>query len=146
VRQSRKIQIAVPAGVETGSKVRLSGQGERGRNGGKPGDLIITFRVRSHRFFRREGMDIHVTVPINIVQATLGSKIRVSTVRGKKVVLKIPAGTQSETRFRIRGQGVEKADRVGDQYVMVKVEVPDKLSDEELKAMEEFAQATGMKH
>jgi len=146
VRQSRKVQISVPAGVDTGSKVRLSGQGERGRGGGKPGDLLITFRVQPHRFFRREGLDIHVTVPINIVQATLGSKIRVRTIHGKKVVLKIPSGTQNGTRFRIRGQGIEKPDRVGDQYVEVKVEVPDKLSEAELKAMEEFAQATGMKH
>jgi molecular chaperone DnaJ len=146
VRQSRKVQIGVPAGVDTGSKVRLSGQGERGRDGGKPGDLLITFRVQSHRFFRREGLDIHVTVPINIVQATLGSKIRVRNIHGKKVVLKIPPGTQSGTRFRIRGQGIEKPDRVGDQYVEVKVEVPEKLSEAELKAMEEFASATGMKH
>jgi molecular chaperone DnaJ len=80
------------------------------------------------------------------VQATLGSKIRVRTIQGKKVVLKIPPGTQSGTRFRIRGQGIEKPDRVGDQYVEVKVEVPEKLSEPELKAMEEFAQATGMKH
>ena len=146
VRQRRKIQIAVPVGVETGSKVRLSGQGERGRQGGPAGDLVVTFKVESHRFFRREGFDIHVTVPINIVQATLGSKIRVSTVHGKKVVLKISQGTQTGTRFRIRGQGVAKDERVGDQYVEVKVSVPDKLSDEEQKAMEEFAQAAGLKH
>ena len=146
VRQKRKLQINVPVGVETGAKVRLSGQGERGKAGGKPGDLIITFRVKSHRFFRREGLDIHVTVPINIVQATLGSKIRVRTVAGKKVVLKIPTGTQSGTKFRIRGQGIEKAERRGDQYVEVKITVPDELSGEEQKAMEEFAEATGLKH
>lgn len=146
VRQRRKIQIAVPVGVETGSKVRLSGQGERGKHGGPAGDLVITFKVESHRFFRREGLDVHVTVPINIVQATLGSKIRVSTVHGKKVVLKIPQGTQTGTRFRIRGQGIAKDERVGDQYVEVRVSVPDKLSGEEQKAMEEFAQAAGLKH
>jgi molecular chaperone DnaJ len=146
VRQKRKLQINVPAGVETGSKVRLSGQGERGKAGGKAGDLIITFRVHSHRFFHRDGLDIHVTVPINIVQATLGSKIRVRTTSGKKVVLKIPTGTQSGTKFRIRGQGIEKGDRRGDQYVEVKITVPDELSPEEQKAMEEFADATGLKH
>ncbi|HSH76833.1 MAG TPA: DnaJ C-terminal domain-containing protein, partial [Longimicrobiales bacterium] len=90
VRQQRRIQINVPAGVDSGSRVRLSGQGERGRRGGPPGDLIITYRVQPHRFFKREALDIHVTVPINIVQATLGSKIRVRTVSGKKVVLRIP--------------------------------------------------------
>lgn len=146
IRQNRKIQITVPEGVDTGSKVRLSGQGERGSAGGPPGDLIITFRVQPHRFFRRDGLDIHVTVPINIAQATLGSKVRVRTVSGKKVVLRIPPGTQSGTRFRIRGHGVRKGERTGDQYVEVKVSVPDRLSDEERQAMEEFAEATGLKH
>lgn len=146
VRQRRTLQIAVPEGVDTGSRVRLSGQGERGRSGGTPGDLIITFKVQPHRFFRREGLDVHVTVPINIVQATLGSKVRVRTVSGKKVVLKIPAGTQSGTKFRIRGQGIRKGDRVGDQFVEASVTVPDKLSDQEQRAMEEFAEASGLKH
>lgn len=126
--------------------MRLSGQGERGSEGGPPGDLIITFKVAPHRFFTREGLDIHVTVPINIVQATLGSKIRVRTVAGKKVVLKIPKGTQSGTKFRIRGQGVQKEGRVGDQYVEVLVQVPAELSEAEQKAMEEFADASGLKH
>ena len=146
VRQDRKIQISVPKGVDTGSKLRLTAQGERGASGGPPGDLIISFKVKPHRFFRREGLDIHVTVPVNIVQATLGSKIKVRTVEDKRVVLRIPAGTQSGTRFRIRGQGIEKGDRVGDQIVEVEVTVPDKLSDEEQQAMESFAKASGLKH
>ena len=146
VRQRRKLQINVPVGVDTGAKVRLSGQGERGKGGGPAGDLVITFKVQTHRFFRREGLDIHVTVPINIVQATLGSKIRVGTIHGRKVVLKIPQGTQTGTRFRIRGQGITKGGRSGDQYVEAKVHVPDKLSEQEQRAMEEFAEATGLKH
>ena len=146
VRQNRKISINVRPGVETGSKVRLSGQGEWGRSGGPPGDLIISYKVKPHGFFKRDGLDIHVRVPINIVQATLGSKIRVKTISGKKVVLNIPKGTQSGTKFRIRGQGVQKGDRVGDQFVEVVVAVPEELSAEERKAMEEFAEATGLKH
>jgi len=146
IRQNRKIQINVQPGADSGSKVRLSGQGERGRGGGPPGDLIITYKVTPHRFFSRKGLDIYVTVPINIVQATLGSKIRVRTISDKKVVLRIPKGTQSGTKFRIRGQGVEKGDRVGDQYVEVVVQVPDELSDEEQQAMQEFAEASGLKH
>jgi molecular chaperone DnaJ len=146
VRQQRRLEINVPPGVDTGSKVRLAGQGERGREGGPPGDLIITFKVKPHRFFTREGLDIHVSVPINIVQATLGSKIRVRTVSGKKVVLKIPKSTQSGTKFRIRGQGVQKEGRVGDQYVEVVVRVPEELSEAEQKLMEEFADASGLKH
>ncbi|MDX1646852.1 MAG: molecular chaperone DnaJ [Longimicrobiales bacterium] len=146
VRQQRKISINVRPGVDTGSKVRLSGQGERGRSGGPPGDLIITYKVQPHRFFRRDGLDIHVTVPINIVQATLGSKIRVKTISGKRVVLTIPEGTQSGTKFRIRGQGIQKGERTGDQFVEVVITVPEKLSDNEQKAMEEFAEASGLKH
>ena len=146
VRQNRKIQVTVPKGADDGSKVRIPGQGERGKMGGKPGELIITFKVKLHRFFRREGMDLEVLVPINIAQASLGSKIRVRTVDGKKVVLRIPAGTQSGTRFRIRGQGVEKGGRVGDMYVEVKVEVPETLSGEAQRLMEALASDAELKY
>lgn len=146
VRQQRKISIQVRPGVETGSKVRLSGQGERGKRGGPPGDLIISYKVRAHSFFRRDGLDVHVRVPVNIVQATLGSKVKVRTIHDTKVVLNIPKGTQSGTKFRIKGQGIEKGDRTGDQYVEVVVSVPEELSADERKAMEEFAEASGLKH
>jgi len=146
VRQNRKLQVTVPAGVDSGSKLRLSGQGERGSGGGKPGDLILTFKVQPHRFFRREGLDVHVTVPVNIVQASMGSTIRVNTVSGKKVLLKVPSGTQSGTRFRIRGQGVTKEGSTGDQIVEVKVSVPEQLSEEEREAMKQFAEASGLRY
>lgn len=146
VRQNRKLSVKVPAGTDDSTRLRISGQGEKGVAGGPPGDLLLSFRVKPHRFFRREGLDIHVTVPINMVQATLGSKVKVRTISGKRVVLRIPAGTQSGTRFRIRGQGIEKGERIGDQFVEVQVEIPDELSDEEKAAMERFANAAGMKH
>lgn len=146
VRQNRKIQLTVPAGVDNGSKIRLSGQGERGAGGGPPGDLIITFQVKPHRFFRREGLDIHVVVPVNIAQATLGTTLRVNTVEGKKVQLKVPPGTQGGTRFRIKGMGVRRDGSVGDQYVEVKLEVPERLSEEEREAMDRFAQLAGMRY
>lgn len=146
LRQSRKVQVTVPKGVDTGSKLKLSGQGERGVGGGPPGDLVLTFKVKDHRFFKREGLDIHVTVPLNIVQAALGSKIKVRTVSGKKVVLRIPAGTQPGTRFRIRGQGIEKGERVGDQIVEVKVEVPESLPDDARDALEQFGESAALKH
>jgi len=146
VRQNRKIQVTVPRGVENGSKVRLSGQGERGASGGKPGDLVITFKVKPHRFFRRDGLDLEVTVPINIAQAALGSKIRVRTVDGKKVVLRIPPGTQTGTRFRIRGQGVERGGRIGDMFVEVRVEVPETLSPEGQRLMEALATNAELKY
>jgi len=146
VRQSRKIQVTVPRGVESGSKVRLTGQGERGSLGGKPGDLVITFKVKAHRFFRRDGLDLEVTVPINIAQASLGSKIRVRTIDGKRVVLRIPPGTQPGTRFRIRGQGVEKGGRVGNLYVEVKLQVPEHLTEEGQNLMEALATDAELKY
>jgi molecular chaperone DnaJ len=146
VRDHRQILLSVPAGADTGSKLRLSGQGEKGSGGAPPGDLIITFKVLPHRFFRRDGLDIHCTVPVNMAQAALGSKIRVRTVDDKRVALRIPAGTQSGTRFRIPGQGIEKAGRRGDQFVQVKVEVPETLTPDQQRLMQEFAEASGLKY
>jgi molecular chaperone DnaJ len=146
VREQRQIVLTVPAGVDTGSKLRLTGQGEKGAPGTTAGDLIVTFRVKPDRFFRREGLDVHSTVPINIAQALLGSKIRVRTVDDKKVALRIPPGTQSGTRFRIPGQGLEKAGHRGDQYVQVKVEVPEKLDEEQEKLAREFARAANLRY
>ncbi len=145
VHQNRKIQVSVPAGVNPGAKVRLTGQGERGQKGGAPGDLIITFKIRPHRFFAREGNDIIVTVPLNLAQAALGSRIRVGTISGRKVVLRIPPGTQPGTRFRIKEQGIEREGRKGDQYVEVKVEVPDSLTEEQEQQIRDFADAAGLK-
>ncbi|MGQ0562583.1 MAG: molecular chaperone DnaJ, partial [Gemmatimonadota bacterium] len=144
VREQRQIAINVPAGVDTGSKLRMAGQGERAAAGA--GDLLVSFRVQPDRFFTRDGLDVTGTIPINLAQATLGSKVRVRTLDEKKVSLKIPPGTQSGTRFRIPGQGIEKNGRRGDQYVQVKIEVPDELTDEQRKAFEEFAEKTGLKH
>lgn len=146
VRQDRKIQVKVPQGAETGSKVRIPGQGERGRAGGAPGDLVITFKVKPHSFFVRDGLNVHVNVPINLAQATLGSKMAVRTVDGKKVHLRIPPGTQDGTKFRIRGHGVEKNGRVGDQFVEVRVDIPTTLNEEAQAAMEKFAEIANLKH
>lgn len=146
VRQERRISVNVPAGTEDGQKLRLTGQGERSTSGGAAGDLLLTFRVKADRFFRREGLDIHARVPINIVQAALGSKIKVRTIHGSRVVLRIPPGTQNGTKFRVRGQGIEKGNRRGDQIVEVDVQVPEKLSAEERDAMEKFAETVGLRH
>ena len=146
VRQERRISVNVPSGTEDGQKLRLTGQGERSTSGGVPGDLLLTFRVKDHRFFRRKGLDIHARVPINIVQAALGSKIKVRTIHGNKVILRIPPGTQTGTKFRVRGQGIAKAERRGDQIVEVDVQVPEELSAEEREAMEKFADTVGLRH
>lgn len=146
VREQRQILLNVPAGVDSGSRLRLSGQGERGNAGAPPGDLIVTFRVQPDHFFRREALDVHSTVPINLAQATLGSRIRVRTVDGRKVALRIPPGTQSGTRFRIPQQGIEKGGRRGDQYVQVKVEVPEELDEQQTELMREFARVSNLRY
>ena len=146
VSSRRRIAVTVPAGVDDGSRLRIPGQGERGPGGGRPGDLIVKFKVHEDRFFSRDGLDLVCEVPINVAQALLGSRIRVRTVDNKKIVLKIPPGTQSGTTFRIKGQGVEKGERTGDQLVRVVVGLPDELSDEGREAAERLAQAEGLRH
>ncbi len=146
VRRNRQLTVNVPAGVDEGSKLRLSGQGEAGAAGGPPGDLILTFRVEPDRFFKREGMDIYVDVHINVAQAMLGSRVRVRTVDGKSVIIRIPPGTQPGRKIRLTGYGVEKAGSKGDQYVRIHVDVPESLSDEQRKQFEEFAAAAGLRH
>jgi molecular chaperone DnaJ len=139
--------ITVPSGVDTGTKMRLKGQGGHGIRNGPPGDLLITFQVEADRFFKREGLDVIAPVLINIAQATLGSKINVKTLDGsKKVAIRIPPGTANGKRFRVRGQGIQKDDRQGDLIVQVEVSVPEKLTEEQERAMREFAEAGGLKY
>ncbi|MEE9208049.1 MAG: molecular chaperone DnaJ [Gemmatimonadota bacterium] len=146
VTSHRRIAVTVPAGVESGSRLRLSGQGERGPKGGAAGDLIVRFRIKPDRFFTRDGLHLICEVPLNLAQAMLGSKIKVRTIDNRKVVLKVPSGTQSGTIFRIRGQGVEKGEKRGDQLVRVKVVVPDQLSEEGREAAEKLARVEGLRH
>jgi molecular chaperone DnaJ len=146
VRTRKRVMINVPSGTDTGSRIRLKGQGGRGGNGGPPGDVIITFQVQPDRFYKRDGLDLIATVPINIAQATLGSRISVRTLDGKKVTVRIPPGTPAGKRFRVRGQGIQKDTQRGDLIVEVTITVPDKLSEEQERMMREFAEAGGMKY
>ena len=146
VRENRRIRINVPAGVDTGSKLRVPGQGEKGVRGGPAGDLIVNFKVQPDHFFKRDGLDVISTIPINIAQSVLGSKVRVRTIDDKKVALKIPPGTQTGTRFRIPGQGIEKGGHRGDQYVQVRIEVPEKLDPEAQDLFRQFAEKAGLKY
>jgi molecular chaperone DnaJ len=146
VRARRKIAVTVPEGTDTGTKIRLRGQGGHGAKNGPPGDLLINFVVQPDRFYKREGLDLIATVPINIAQATLGSKVNVKTPDGKKVSLKIPTGTPSGKRFRVRNQGVKKGDQRGDLIVEVEIVVPEKLTEEQEKMMREFAESGGLKY
>lgn len=146
IRSQRKVMITVPPATESGNRVRLRGQGQPGPPGTKPGDLIITFEVKPDRFFHKDGLNLMCSVPINIAQAMLGSKIRVRTLDGKKVVLRIPPGTQSGRKFRIKGLGLEKNGRKGDQLVQVDVRIPDKLSESEEELVKRLAEEAGLKH
>jgi len=141
----KKLLIKITPGMSDGTQLRLRGQGEPGTGGGPPGDLVVKINVGEHKFFERKGKDIYCKIPINIAQAILGSKIRVRTVDGK-VDLKIPPGTQSGTKFRLREKGIEADGSKGDQYVEVLVEIPEKISEKQKKFMEEFAKDSGMKH
>jgi molecular chaperone DnaJ len=146
VRNRKKVVITVPAGADTGTKIRLKGQGGRGSAGAPPGDLVITLQVQPDRFYKRDGLDLIATVPINIAQATLGSKISVTTLEKKRVAIRIPAGTASGRRFRVRGQGIAKDGQRGDLIIEVQISVPEKLTEEQERMMREFAEAGGLKY
>lgn len=146
VRTRKKVLITVPPGVDTASRIRLKGQGGKGSSSGPPGDLLITFNVLPDKFYQREGLDVIATLPLNIAQVTLGSKVSVTTLDGKKVLIRIPAGTASAKRFRVRGHGIHKGSQTGDLIVEVKIEAPEKLSEEQERLMREFAAAGGMRY
>lgn len=144
VQQTSLINVRIPQGVNTGSRVRLAGKGNAGRNGGLPGDLFITIQVDSHPFFKREGSNILVRVPITVPEATLGAKMDVPTVDGKSTI-RIPPGTKSGQKFRLRGKGAPFPGRKarGDQFVEVYI-VPPPFDDvrirEIMKELEKVAQ------
>ncbi|WP_335869309.1 molecular chaperone DnaJ [Bacillus sp. 2205SS5-2] len=144
VRKRRKISVKVPAGIDDGQQLRVTGQGEPGVNGGPAGDLYVVFHVRTHDFFERDGDDIYCEMPLHFSQATLGDEIQVPTLHGK-VKLKVPAGTQTGTRFRLKGKGVPNVRGYGqgDQHVIVKVVTPTKLSDKQKSLLREFADISG---
>jgi molecular chaperone DnaJ len=145
VGATKRIMVAVQPGTDTGHRIRLKGQGQPNPSGGAPGDLIIAFQVEPDRFFRREGLDVLCTVPINLAQAVLGTKLRVRTLDGRRVVLKIPPGTGPGRKFRVRGQGIERNGQRGDQLVEITVTVPEKLTPEQEKQFREFADKVGLK-
>jgi molecular chaperone DnaJ len=141
VRQEKHLVITIPSGTEDGTRLRLRGQGAKGR-----GDIVVVIQVEPDRFFRREGLDVIGVVPVNLAQALLGSKIKVRTLDGKRVVLRVPPGTQHGQKFRIAGQGIERNGRRGDQYVEIRVEIPEHLTAEQETALRSFAEKSGMKY
>lgn len=138
------VKVRIPGGVATGSKLRSAGKGEAGQMGGQAGDLYIIVHVKEHELFERHDHDLFCEVPIKFTLAALGGSINVPTLFGKGS-LKIPAGTQTGTTFRLRGQGVPhlRGNGKGDLLIRMQVEVPTKLSADQKKKLEEYADACG---
>src|SRR5918912_2899600 len=140
--KTETVKIRIPAGVDTGSRVRIAGKGEGGRMGAPPGDLYIITNVGRHKYFTRKGDNIHVTVPVTVPEAALGAKIEVPTVEGK-AQLRIPPGTQSGQKFRLRERGVPSLRNPqlrGDQFVEVQVTLPNVISEETKELLKRYAQ------
>ncbi|MCJ7590929.1 MAG: molecular chaperone DnaJ [Woeseiaceae bacterium] len=139
IRKTRTLSVKVPAGVDDGDRIRLSGEGEAGRNGGPSGDLYVELRVGKHKIFERDGANLACEVPISFVTATLGGEVELPTLDGH-VSLKVPAGTQSGKIFRLRGKGVTtvRDSRKGDLFAQVAVETPVNLTKEQLELLEKF--------
>lgn len=137
----REVKVRLPAGVADGQRIRLKGRGGPGRNGGPPGDLYVTARVGAHPLFGRRGDDLTLTAPVTFPEAVLGADIRVPTLDGGSVKLRIPPGTRSGRTLRVKGKGVPGRKKTGDLLVSIEVAVPEKLSDDERKAVEALAAA-----
>ena len=143
VRRDKTLKVNIPAGVEDGTRIRLSGEGEAGARGGPAGDLYVFLSVRRHQLFEREGADVHCRVPISMVQASLGSSIEVPTLDGKMARINIPAGAQSAHQFRLRGKGmpIVRSTQRGDMYIEVTVETPTNLTAKQKELLKEFEKA-----
>ncbi len=141
VRNNRRVVVNIPAGVDDGINVRVTGEGEVSSRGGTPGNLYVILTVKPHPFFKRQGNDIIYEMPISFTQAALGDEVEVPTVDGKTTTLKIPAGTQSNRSFRLKGLGVPvvHSSARGDEHVIVKVVTPTNLTPEQKHLLEEFA-------
>ncbi len=138
-KKQEKLKINIPAGVDTGTRLRLSGKGQPGAKGGPPGDLYVFIKVEEHPIFERRDNDLHCTIPLNVAQAALGAEIQAPTIDGVQP-LRIPEGTQSGATFRLRNQGVPDVNGRGrgDLYVHIQVQVPAKLTREQKKLFEQL--------
>ena len=140
VEEKKTLSVKIPPGVDTGDRIRLSGEGEVGEKGGAPGDLYVQIYVKEHAIFQRENADLLCQVPINIATAAIGGELEVPTLNGR-VKLKIPAGTQSEKMFRLRGKGIKpvRGGAVGDLLCKVHVETPVNLTTEQKALFQQLA-------
>ncbi len=140
LQKERKLTVRVPAGIATGQRLRLTGEGEAGGVGGPPGDLYVVIHVQEHPFFHRDGNDLYVEVPLNFSTVALGGEIRIPTLEGEEP-FKVPEGTESGQAFRLRGRGMPDVTGRGrgDLFVTTKVTTPKKLTREQKKLLEQLA-------
>jgi molecular chaperone DnaJ len=140
VTRERQLQVNIPAGVEDGTRIRLSGEGEAGARGGPTGDLYIFISLKPHPFYQRDGADLFCRVPISMVRAALGGEFKVPTLDGGEALVKVPEGTQSGKQFRLRGKGmpVLRSRDVGDLYIQAQVETPQNLTRRQRELLAEF--------
>ncbi len=145
VKKQKTISVTIPAGVDTGTRIRISGEGEPGQRGAGNGDLYIFVEVQKDKLFEREEENIFCQIPISITTAILGGDVEVPTIEGKKARLNIPAGTQSETQFRLKGKGMSilRQTRRGDMYVEANVEIPVNLNSKQKGILQEFEKEGG---
>jgi molecular chaperone DnaJ len=146
-RKQQKLKVTIPAGVDTGNRISISGQGDAGPNGGPAGDLYVYVNVRPHKYFERSGNDLYCQIPISITQAALGAEIEVMTIDDVKVKVAIPAGTQNGKMLRLRNKGVphlrSSFDQRGDMYIKIIVDVPKKLNREAKNLLKQLSDAIG---
>ena len=145
VKKQKTISVTIPAGVDTGTRIRISGEGEPGQRGAGNGDLYIFVEVQKDKLFEREEENIFCQIPISITTAILGGDVEVPTIEGKKARLNIPPGTQSETQFRLKGKGMSilRQTRRGDMYVEANVEIPVNLNSKQKAILQEFEKEGG---
>ncbi|WP_207485023.1 molecular chaperone DnaJ [Arenibaculum pallidiluteum] len=143
VRKEKNLQVNIPAGVEDGTRIRLAGEGEAGLRGSAPGDLYIFLAIAPHRFFQREGANLHCRVPIPMTTAALGGTVEVPTIEGNRAKLNVPAGTQSGHQFRLKGKGMSvlRSPNRGDLYIQAVIETPVNLTKRQQELLREFEKA-----
>ena len=139
VKENKNITVKIPAGIDTGNRLRLQGKGEAGLNGGVSGDLYIEFSVSAHEIYEREEDDIYLTLPLTITEAVLGCKKEVPTIYGP-VTMSIPAGIQNNDKLRLKGKGIENvhSGKKGDMYAIIDIIIPEKLTKEQKQLFEQL--------
>ena len=142
ISQERNLSVNIPAGIEDGTRIRLTGEGEAGTRGGPSGDLYIFLSIKPHEFFQRDGSDLYCKVPISMATAALGGQFEVATLDGTQTRVKVPEGTQNSKQFRLKGKGMPilRQQTTGDLYIQIAIETPQNLSKRQRELLEEFEQ------